>query len=245
MDPSTDAVRIRNVTKIFAGIPVVEDLSLDIPQGCLYVLLGPNGAGKTTTLRMLVGLTHPDTGTINILGQDVADGYARTNAHIAYLPDEPLLYDLLKPVEYMDFVAGLWSIEPTVAKRRSEELLQQFNLWEHRGKLVKSFSRGMRQKLSFAGAMLHDPKILILDEPLTGLDAIAAKQMKDILQDLVKQGITIILTTHILDVAERIADRIGIISRGKLVEEGSFAELKQKLGNFDNLENLFIRVVGA
>jgi ABC-2 type transport system ATP-binding protein len=233
------------VTKIFAGTAVVDNLSLDIPRGCLYVLLGPNGAGKTTTLRMLVGLTHADQGVINILGHDVGTDSARANTDIAYLPDEPLLYDLLKPVEYMDFISGLWSIAPALAKKRSEELLRQFGLWEHRGKLVKSFSRGMRQKLAFAGAMLHSPKVLILDEPLTGLDAIAVKQMKDILQELVAQEVTIILTTHLLDVAERMANRIGIISHGKLVAEGSLKELNDKFGNVDSLEELFIRVVGA
>jgi ABC-2 type transport system ATP-binding protein len=164
---------------------------------------------------------------------------------IAWLPDEPMLYDKLNPLEYLEFIAGLWRVDPKVAKARAQELLEWLDLWQHRGERCEGFSRGMKQKAALAGALIHDPKLLILDEPLTGLDAAVARQVKDLLQARARAGATIILTTHILEVAERLSDRIGIIQGGKLLTEGTLDELRARAGDAKStLEDLFLELVG-
>ena len=228
----TDALSIDGLSKTFGGKVAVDDLSLKVRAGELYALLGPNGAGKTTTLRMVAGLLKPNSGDIAVFGHDVLKDPASAKQVIAWAPDEPMLYDRLNPMEYLEFVAGLWGVEAAVALPRAEELLKWLGLWDNRGERCEGFSRGMKQKTALAGALIHDPRLLILDEPLTGLDAAVARQVKDLLQARVKAGATVILTTHILEVAERMADRIGIINNGKLVAEGMLKcsnNLKRKL----------------
>jgi ABC-2 type transport system ATP-binding protein len=237
------ALEIRGLRKVFER-PAVDRLDLVVHPGELYALLGPNGAGKTTTLRMVAGLLKPDAGVIRVFGIDARAEPQRAKQLIAWLPDEPMLYDKLTPLEYLEFVAGLWGIEAKAAMARAEQLLGWLGLWEHRGERCETFSRGMKQKAALAGALIHDPKLLILDEPLTGLDAAVARQAKDLLRERVAAGATVILTTHILDVAERLADRIGIIDRGRLVAEGTLAELRQQGGGAQStLEDLFLRLV--
>ncbi len=241
---SAQALEVRRLRKAF-GRPAVDDLDLTVRAGELYALLGPNGAGKTTTLRMVVGLLKPDAGAISVFGVDALADPIAAKRMIAWLPDEPLLYDKLTPLEYLEFVAGLWSIEGKAARARAQELLEWLDLWDKRGERCEGFSRGMKQKVVLAGALVHDPRLLILDEPLTGLDAGAARQVKDLLQTKARQGATVILTTHILEVAERMADRIGIIQAGKLRTEGTLDELRAQAGGRQStLEELFLDLVG-
>jgi len=241
----TEALRIRGLAKAFDK-PVIADLDLDIAAGQLYALLGPNGAGKTTTLRMVTGLTRPDAGSIEIFGVDALANPIGAKAITAWLPDEPMLYDKLSPLEYLAFVAGLWRMDPQVASQEAERLLHWLDLWEQRDTRCEGFSRGMKQKVALAAALIHDPKLLILDEPLTGLDAAMARAVKDALREQVDRGKTVIVTTHILEVAERMADRIGIIGGGKLLAEGTLDELRDRAGTEGmTLEDTFIRLTSG
>jgi len=241
----TEALRIRGLAKAFDK-PVITGLDLDIAAGQLYALLGPNGAGKTTTLRMVTGLTRPDAGSIHIFGVDALAGPIAAKAITAWLPDEPMLYDKLSPLEYLAFVAGLWRMDPQLASEEAERLLRWLDLWEQRDTRCEGFSRGMKQKVALAAALIHDPKLLILDEPLTGLDAAMARAVKDALREQVDRGKTVIVTTHILEVAERMADRIGIIGGGKLLAEGTLDELRDRAGTEGmTLEDTFIRLTSG
>jgi ABC-2 type transport system ATP-binding protein len=236
------ALALRGLRKSFKT-PAVDGLTLTVRAGELYALLGPNGAGKTTTLRMVAGLLAPDAGEIEVFGVDARADPIAAKRLIAWAPDEPMLYDRLTPLEYLELVAGLWSVEPATARKRADQLLKLLGLWDERGRRCEGFSRGMKQKTALAGALIHDPKLLILDEPLTGLDAAMARQVKDLLQARTRAGATVILTTHILEVAERMADRIGVLQRGRLRAEGTLAELRAPAGAGDaTLEDLFLEL---
>ena len=243
--PDAPALRLQGLSKTF-GKPAVDRLDLTIRAGEFYALLGPNGAGKTTTLRMVAGLLPPDSGAISIFGVDALRDPLAAKRVTAWLPDEPMLYDKLTPLEYLEFVAGLWGVPPEVAEPRADELLTTLGLADNARARCEGFSRGMKQKVALAGALIHDPKLLMLDEPLTGLDAQAARLVKDLLRDRTRQGCAVILTTHILEVAERLADRIGIIQSGRLVAEGDLADLRaQAGGDHATLEEVFLRLTGA
>lgn len=236
------ALSIRGLAKAYAGHVAVDGLDLEVPAGQIYALLGPNGAGKTTTLRIVAGLARADAGSIRLFGTDVEADPITAKQMLAWLPDEPLLYDKLTPAEYLAFIAGLWRVPASVAEPRAAALLARLGLWDRRDVRCEGFSRGMKQKVALAGALIHEPRLLILDEPLTGLDAAAARLVKDMLQERVAAGGTVILTTHILEVAERIASRIGIIRSGKLVAEGSMAELAAGRAEGTTLEDLFLEL---
>jgi ABC-2 type transport system ATP-binding protein len=239
-DSTTAALRLRNLRKSF-GKAAVDGLDLTIGPGEFYALLGANGAGKTTTLRMVAGLLQPDDGEIFICGVDARRNPLQAKQITAWLPDEPLLYDKLAPLEYLEFVAGLWGMDQRLAHSRAEDLLRRLSLWEHRDQRCEGFSRGMRQKVALAGALIHAPRLLMLDEPLTGLDAGAARQVKDMLAEQAQDGVAIVLTTHILEVAEKLADRIGIIAHGKLIAEGDLAHLRALgAGAAASLEDVFL-----
>jgi ABC-2 type transport system ATP-binding protein len=242
---SDTALQLQSLVKSF-GRPAVDHLNLTVRRGEFYALLGPNGAGKTTTLRLAIGLLAPDGGQVEVLGIDMLANPAAAKRHLAYLPDEPLVYGKLKPTEYLEFVAGLWGIGAGEAEPRARRLLEWLDLSAHAHELVESFSRGMKQKLALAGALIHAPQLLILDEPLTGLDAAAARQVKDLLQQHVADGGTVVLTTHILEVAERLAQRIGIIRAGRLVAEGTLDELRALAGlpADGTLEDVFLQLTG-
>jgi ABC-2 type transport system ATP-binding protein len=238
------ALVLSGLCKTFAA-PAVDRLDLTIEAGTLYALLGPNGAGKTTTLRMVAGLLTPDAGSIRVFGIDALSRPAAAKKLTALVPDEPMLYDKLTALEYLEFVAGLWQVEKKTALKRAEELLRYLGLWDDRNTRCEGFSRGMKQKAVLAGALLHDPKLLILDEPLTGLDAAVSRQVKDLLTERVRAGTTVILTTHILEVAEKMAERIGIISAGRLVAEGTLDELRTREGMAgSSLEDVFLELTG-
>ena len=220
------ALRVTDLAKSYGGKRAVDGISFDVRAGELYALLGPNGAGKTTTLRMVAGLLAADAGSISVFDVDARADPLAAKQMIAWLPDEPLLYDKLTAWEYLEFVAGLWGVPPARARAEAERLLKILTLWDNRNDRCETFSRGMKQKAVLAGALLHQPKLLMLDEPLTGLDAAASRLVKDMIRERVDQGAGVILTTHILEVAERMADRIGIIKDGKLLIEGSLEELR-------------------
>jgi len=243
MDDQLPALRLVGLRKQF-GRPAVDGLDLLVRRGEFYALLGPNGAGKTTTLRLVTGLLTPDAGTIEVMGVDMTAAPAAAKAKLAYLPDEPMLYGKLKPFEYLEFVAGLWGVTAQDAEPRARELLDWLDLSQHAHELTEGFSRGMKQKLALAGALIHDPELLILDEPLTGLDAAAARQVKDLLVAHVAKGGTVILTTHILEVAERLAHRIGIIRQGRLIAEGTLAQLRERTPG-GSLEDMFLHLMAA
>ena len=240
------ALRLQSLSKSF-GRPAVDQLELAVRRGEFYALLGPNGAGKTTTLRMATGLLAPDSGSVEVLGVDMLQDPAASKRHLAYLPDEPMVYAKLKPTEYLEFVAGLWGISAEEAEPRARQLLDWLDLSKHAHELTEGFSRGMKQKLALAGALIHAPQLLILDEPLTGLDAAAARQVKDLLQQHVADGGTVVLTTHILEVAERLAERIGVIRAGRLIAEGTLDELRALagLGADGTLEDVFLQLTGV
>ena len=240
MTSDTPALELRGLRKDF-GRPAVDQLHLTVRRGELYALLGPNGAGKTTTLRMVTGLLAPDAGHIEVLGVDMARDPAGAKRRMAYLPDDPMLYGKLRPTEYLEFVAGLWGLRAADAEARGRHLLDWLDLSKHAHELTEGFSRGMKQKLALAGALIHEPELLILDEPLTGLDAGAARQVKDLLLSHVAKGGTVILTTHILEVAERLAQRIGIIRQGRLIAEGTLDELRLRTRG-GSLEDVFLHL---
>jgi ABC-2 type transport system ATP-binding protein len=237
------ALSIRQLRKNFDR-PAVDNLNLDVCAGEFYMLLGPNGAGKTTTLRMVSGLLKPDAGSIRIFGIDaIADSIAAKQV-TGWLSDEPMIYDKLTPLEYLEFVAGLWNVDPLVAAARADELLHWLQLESQAHERCEGFSRGMRQKVALAGALVHDPRLIILDEPLTGLDAGVARLVKDVLTQKVRSGCAVVLTTHILEIAERMADRIGVISKGRLIAEGTLTELRARMGHQTaSLEDLFLAIV--
>lgn len=224
--------------------PVVNDLELQVRQGEFYALLGPNGAGKTTILRMVAGLLQPEAGTIKICGIDSRRDPIAAKSIVAWVSDEPMVYDRLTPLEYLEFVAGLWEVDPRVAEERSHELIDWLGLKPHANERCGGFSKGMLQKVALAGALVHDPKLIILDEPLTGLDAGSARQVKDVLKQRVAEGVTVIMTTHILEVAERMAERIGVLSGGRLIAEGTLGELRTRVGRGNTtLEEIFLDLV--
>jgi ABC-2 type transport system ATP-binding protein len=241
---ASDALVIRGLVKRFGGFTAVNGLDLTVRRGELYALLGPNGAGKTTSLRIVAGLLAPDAGAITVCGVDRLRDPVAAKRLVAWLPDEPMVYDKLTPVEYLDFVAGLWQVAPATARARRDELIGVLDLTRVADQRCEGFSKGMRQKVALAGALIHDPELLILDEPLTGLDAAMARHVKDLLQARVARGATVILTTHILEVAERLSDRIGIIRGGVLVREGTMAELRAARGAAGStLEDVFLDIV--
>jgi ABC-2 type transport system ATP-binding protein len=243
MKPDSSALEVLGLTKRFDRL-AVDSLDLTIHAGEFYALVGPNGAGKTTTLRMVAGLLRPDAGGVSIFGIDALENPVAAKQVMAWVSDEPMIYDKLTPLEYLEFVAGLWGISPSVSEPVAEGLLSSLGLEPHRHERCEGFSKGMRQKVALAGALVHDPRLIILDEPLTGLDAVSARHVKGLLSERVRAGCTIIMTTHILEVAERMADRIGVIASGRLVAEGTLTELRQQNGHADtSLEDLFITLV--
>jgi ABC-2 type transport system ATP-binding protein len=239
------ALAVRGLAKSFDR-PAVTGLDLTVRAGEFYTLLGPNGAGKTTTLRIVAGLLRPDRGGVSIFGIDALADPLAAKQIVAWLSDEPMIYDKLTPFEYLEFVAGLWGISAETARVRADDLLGWLGLQPHAHQRCEGFSKGMRQKVALAGALVHEPRLIILDEPLTGLDAGAARQVKDVLLARVRSGCTVVMTTHILEVAERMAERIGVIAGGRLIAEGTLAELRARAGRQDtSLEEIFLALVAG
>src|SRR5215470_8156053 len=234
------ALALRGLRKTFER-PAVDGLDLTVHGGEFYALVGPNGAGKTTTLRMVVGLLRPDAGTIKIYGIDALADPVAAKRVTAWLSDEPMIYDKLTPLEYLDFVAGLWGIAGDIAQARAMDLINWLGLERHARERCEGISKGTRQKVALAGALVHEPQLIILDEPFTGLDAGSARLVKSVLRERVRAGCSVVMTTHILEVAERMADRIGVIAEGRIIAEGTVNELRSKAGAGQlSLEDAFL-----
>ena len=236
----------RLLTKRYGSLTAVEDLDLEVGPGELFGFLGPNGAGKTTTIKMLVGLLRPTSGSARIAGVDILANPEQAKARIGYVPDSATLYDKLSAREFLEFSGDLYHVEPRLRDRRIATLLRFFGLLDRANDFLSSYSRGMRQKVSLTAALLHDPQVLFLDEPTVGLDPLSARQMKDILQDFCKEGKTVFLSTHILEIAERMCTRMGIIDHGRLLAIGSLQELRHMVGqDGQSLEQIFLDLTGS
>jgi ABC-2 type transport system ATP-binding protein len=236
----------RLLTKRYGSLTAVEDLDLEVGAGELFGFLGPNGAGKTTTIKMLVGLLRPTSGTARVAGIDITAEPEKAKARIGYVPDAATLYDKLSAREFLEFSGDLYHVEPRVRDRRIASLLKLFDLDQRGNDFLSGYSRGMRQKVSLAAALLHDPQVLFLDEPTVGLDPQSARQMKDILQDFCKEGKTVFMSTHILEIAERMCTRLAIINHGRLVTVGSLQELRHMVGqDGQSLEQIFLELTGS
>lgn len=236
-------IKIEDLTKSYGDLTALDSLSLDIPAGEFFAFLGPNGAGKTTTIKLLTGLLRPTRGTAYICGFNIEREYIRAKSLISYIPDFPFLYDKLTGREFLDFVVRLYPEDngrEQAAMR--DELLYRFGLEAQQHHLIENYSHGMRQKVVFAAAFLHKPRVMIIDEPMVGLDPHSARIVKDMLKARSREGVTIFLSTHTLSVAEELADRVGIIDRGKLIAAGTVAELSESSGIEGKLEDVFLRL---
>jgi len=235
-------IEIRNLVRRYGTVTAVDNLDLKVPAGELFCFLGPNGAGKTTTLKILTGLLRPTSGTVRVAGMDVTQDAVAVKRIIGYIPDMPFLYDRLTATEFFEFSADLYNIPHAVARRKLDELFSLFSLQEQRDALVRELSHGMRQRLIYAVTFLHDPRILFIDEPLIGLDPYTIRLIKNLLREKVRNGMTVFLTTHILALAEDVADRIGIIYKGRLIALGTLTELVERSGGTQRLEDIFLKL---
>jgi ABC-2 type transport system ATP-binding protein len=238
------AVSMRALTKLYGDRVAVDSMTLDVNPGELFGFLGPNGAGKTTTIKLLTGLLRPSYGTAAICGHDTVREGMRARALVGYCPDTPSLYEKLSGREMLGLSADLYGVPREVQALRIDPMLESFALLDHADELVQSYSRGMRQKLSLGCALLHDPQVLFLDEPTVGLDPAGARQLKDILRGLCAEGRTVFLSTHVLEVAELLCDRVGVVQQGRLLTVGTPAELRAAGGD-QSLEEAFLRITGS
>jgi ABC-2 type transport system ATP-binding protein len=235
-------VQLEGVSRRYGEHWAVRDLSLDLKRGELFAFLGPNGAGKTTTIKMLCGLLRPTAGTINVCGHDLATDGLAARANLSYVPDLPFLYEHLTGLEFLELVAQLHGLDPERARDRIATVTRQFELEKFRDQITMRYSHGMRQRTVFAAALLHEPKVLVVDEPTVGLDPRSVRQLKDLLRELVATGTTIFLSSHSLDVVQELADRIGIITGGKLIGCGTIEELRSQASHAGHLEDVFLRL---
>lgn len=234
-------IEFQNVSRSYGNRLAVDSLTLTIPQGELYTLLGHNGAGKTTALKMLVGLLQPDSGKITIDGHDLVTHVRDATRLIGYVPDQPFLYDKLSGREFLQFVVSMYGIESKQAEERLQAEIDRFQLAPFLDNLTESYSHGMKQRTVFAAALVHSPRVLVIDEPMVGLDPHSMRLVKDLLREEVSRGMCVLMSTHTLTAAEEIADRIGIMSAGKLVFSGTVDELHtQTKGSHASLESLYL-----
>jgi ABC-2 type transport system ATP-binding protein len=238
----SSAIAVRDLRKVYEGKAAVDGLSLTVPRGSFFGFLGPNGAGKSTTIRMLTGLIPPTSGSIEILGLPMPAEENIIKQRIGLVPDDSLLFDRLTGLEFLEFVGRMYSLARPMARQRAAELLELFELSDQGRKIIGEYSKGMRKRVAMAASLIHRPELFLMDEPFEGVDAVGARLMKDILLDQVKHGATIFLTSHVLEVVERLCDHAAIINDGKIVAEGSMAELR---GGSETLEDVFVRTVGA
>ncbi|MGI8498764.1 MAG: ABC transporter ATP-binding protein [Gemmatimonadaceae bacterium] len=239
-------IQLRSLTKRYGSFTAVNSIDLDVPRGQLFGFLGPNGAGKTTTLRIIAGILRATSGSVLIGGVDIATHPMDAKSKLGFIPDRPFIYEKLTGGEFLSFVAGLYGQSGAVVNRRAEELLALFDLTEWRDELVESYSHGMRQKLIISSAFLHRPEVIVVDEPMVGLDPKSTRILKDLFREYVKRGNTIMMSTHTLEVAETLCDRIAIINGGHIRACGTMDELQSGGGTATadaiGLEELFLRL---
>ncbi|HEX9028035.1 MAG TPA: ABC transporter ATP-binding protein [Anaerolineales bacterium] len=245
MTSSLPLIQTRNLVKRYGDKAAVNDVSLDVYGGEIFGFLGPNGAGKTTTIKMLVGLLQPTSGAVSVGGFDVQAQPMQAKAASGYVPDEPHLYPKLSGRELLRFVGDLYGLDRMRVNRRLDELLRLFDLSEAADDSIDSYSHGMQQKTALAAALVHDPKVLVLDEPTVGLDPKSARLIKDILRQMAERGAAVFVSTHILEIAERMCDRIGIINQGKLIAVGTMDELRSLGKGESSLEDIFLGLTGG
>jgi len=237
-------IELRGLTKRYGNFTAVDGVDLTVPAGEIFGFLGPNGAGKTTTLRMIAGILQPSAGTVTIGGVDLAKDPMNAKSKLGFIPDRPFIYEKLTGSEFLTFVAGLYGQEGEEIERRSAELLGLFDLEEWADELVESYSHGMRQKLIIASAFIHRPEVIVVDEPMVGLDPKAARILKDLFREFVSRGQTIMMSTHTLEVAESLCDRIAIIQSGKIRALGTLAQLRESYAGNTRLEEIFLALTG-
>jgi ABC-2 type transport system ATP-binding protein len=235
-------IEIDGITKRFGSKVAVDRLTLTVPKGEFFAFLGPNGAGKTTTIKIAVGLLRADGGTVRICGHDILADPVAAKTVVSYVPDQPYLYDKLSGREFLEFVARMYRLDPGHAQSRIAELSRVLSLEEFLGDLTEGYSHGMKQRVVIAAALLHEPRVIIVDEPMVGLDPRSTRVVKDILRDLSERGVTVFMSTHTLAVAEELADRIGVIHHGQMVAVGTLDELRQTSGGAQGLEESFLRL---
>lgn len=235
-------IDIQNATKKYGSKVALDDLTLQIPDGQLFAFLGPNGAGKTTTIKLLCGLLFPTSGSIRVGGFDMQTDGKKARQLISYVPDQPYLYEKLTGREVMQFISEMYGMPKDHAKQRIEEMIQIFSLQTFVDDLTERYSHGMRQRTVFAAALLHEPKLLITDEPTVGLDPKSIRLLKDLLRKEAAKGVTIFLSTHSLDIAQELADRIGVIRNGKLIGLGTLDELRGQAMMDGTLEDVFLKM---
>ncbi len=236
-------IELRGVTKAFGAKRAVDGLDLRVKAGELYAFLGPNGAGKTTTIKMVCGLLAPTAGTVRVGGYPASSPEARRL--VAYVPDQPYLYEKLTGREFLRFVVEMYGLDDRLASRRIAELVDTFEMGDYVDDLCENYSHGMKQRVVFASALVHDPKVLIVDEPLVGLDPRSARIVKDLFVSRARDGVAVLMSTHLLSIAEDLADTIGIIDRGKMLAEGTLAEIREHAQMHGPLEDLFLKLTGG
>jgi ABC-2 type transport system ATP-binding protein len=238
-------IELDHLTKRYGTFTAVDDLSASVGPGRILAFLGPNGAGKTTTIRMMMGLVLPTAGAVRLGGHDLAKEPLAAKRLCGFVPDRPFLYEKLTAVEFLRFCGDLYEVDPADGERRIQELLGLFDLEEWAGELIESFSHGMKQRLAFSAALLHEPKILVVDEPMVGMDPRGARILRSLLRSLADDGTAIFLSTHSLEIAEALADSISIIQHGKLIASGTLEELRAQAGHSGRLEDVFLKLTGA
>lgn len=245
MSDASPAIQVRDLRKVYGegegAKAAVDGLSLTVSRGSFFGFLGPNGAGKTTTIKMLMGLAPPTAGTIELLGLPMPQRSLEIKQQIGLVPDDTLLFDHLTGGEFLEFTGRIYGLSREVARERTKELLDLFELSAAPRKMIKEYSKGMRKRCAMAAALIHRPQLFLMDEPFEGVDAVGARMMKDLLADQVRRGATIFLTSHVLEVVERLCDHIAIINAGKVVKEGSTEDLRGS----GSLEDAFVRAVGV
>lgn len=239
------AIRIENLTKVYGTKAAVDNLTLRVPQGSFFGFLGPNGAGKTTTIKILMGLAQATSGHVEMLGKEMNVHNFEVRQKIGVVLDDSLLFDRLTGQEYLQFVGRIYGLERSVVEQRVKELLDLFELTPSRHKVIAEYSKGMKKRIAMGAALIHRPSLFLMDEPFEGVDAVGARLMKEILLDRVRQGCTVFLTSHVLEVVERLCERLAIIHEGKLVLEGTMEELRAGGSAHDTLEEIFVRTVGG
>ncbi|GMV97274.1 MAG: ABC transporter ATP-binding protein [Phycisphaerae bacterium] len=230
------------MTKRYGTFTAVSGLNLEVREGELFAFLGPNGAGKTTTIKMMTGLLRADAGVVRVCGHAMGSDGRLAKAQIAYVPDQPFLYDKLTGREFLEFVGRMYGLDPATVQARSRVLIARLEMGDFLDQLTESYSHGMKQRTALAAALLHDPRVLITDEPMVGLDPRTVRTVKDLMREMTREGRTVFMSTHTLEVAEAVADRIGIIHHGRLVAVGTLAELRALAAANASLEDIFLRL---